>query len=68
MLRHTFKEIVIDDIKYFSLSEGLLPLEELETLEFITIRQYGFNDLFNSAIYAITEETLKEFLANENEQ
>lgn len=62
MLRHRFSEIVIDDIRYFALPE--MPLESLETLELITLRQVGFN----SPIYAITEETMKEILnKDENE-
>lgn len=60
MLRHRFSEILIDDIRYFTLPE--MPVEDLETLELISLRQVGFN----SPIYAITEETMKEIL-NENE-
>lgn len=62
MLRHTFREIVIDDIRYFVLPD--MPLETLDNLEVISLRQVGFN----SAIYAITEETMQEILADENEQ
>ena len=61
MLRYRFSEILIDDIRYFALPE--MPLEELQTLEVIILRQVGFH----GAIFAITEETMKEILADENE-
>lgn len=64
MLRHTFKEIVIDDIRYFVLPEGM-PVEELESLGAIAIRQVGVGNLFG-ATYLITEQQMQEIL-NEDE-
>ena len=62
MIRINFKEIVIDNIRYFVLPDNL-PLEDLEQLDFITIRQYGFN----VPIYLITEEIIQEIL-NDKQQ
>ena len=68
MRKHRFTEILIDDIRYFVLPEGLLPLEIIQTLEgLIALRQVGFNNL-NGAIYAMPEKTMREILASEQQE
>lgn len=65
MLRHTFREIVIDDIRYFPLVG--IPVEELEPLGAIGLRQVGFGNLFG-ATYLINEQQMQEILnKDENE-